>query len=76
VLQPSPLESFITRLERLGIAYMVTGSAAGIVYGEPRMTRPRNGSACSKAPDGWPRYCWRLAGGTMLFMRRYSTIWP
>lgn len=36
--QPSPLEPFVTRFERLGIAYMVTGSTAGIVYGEPRMT--------------------------------------
>lgn len=36
--EPSPLEPFITRLERLGIPYMVTGSTAGILYGEPRMT--------------------------------------
>ena len=34
----SPLEPFVTRIERLGIPYMVTGSTAGIVYGEPRMT--------------------------------------
>jgi len=38
VPQPSPLEPFITRLERLGIPYVVTGSTAGILYGEPRMT--------------------------------------
>ena len=23
-----------------------------------------------------PDYCFRLAGGMMPFMRRYSTIWP
>jgi hypothetical protein len=38
VPQPSPLEPFVTRLERLGVPYMVTGSTAGIIYGEPRMT--------------------------------------
>lgn len=31
-------EPFLVRLERLGIPYFVTGSMAGIVYGEPRMT--------------------------------------
>ena len=36
--EPSPLEPFITRFEHLGIPYMVTGSTAGIIYGEPRMT--------------------------------------
>lgn len=29
---------FIERLEKLGVTYMVTGSTAGILYGEPRMT--------------------------------------
>jgi hypothetical protein len=38
VPEPSPLEPFVARLERLGVPYMVTGSTAGIVYGEPRMT--------------------------------------
>jgi len=35
---PDLVEPFITRLERLGVPYMVTGSTAGILYGEPRMT--------------------------------------
>jgi hypothetical protein len=36
--EPSPFEPFVSRLERLGIPYFVTGSTAGIVYGEPRLT--------------------------------------
>ena len=36
--EPDPLEPFIVRLERLGIPYFITGSTAGIVYGEPRLT--------------------------------------
>lgn len=36
--EPSPFEPFISRLERLGIPYFVTGSTAGSFYGEPRMT--------------------------------------
>jgi len=35
---PSLFEPFIVRLERLGIPYFVTGSTAGIRYGEPRLT--------------------------------------
>jgi len=35
---PDQLEPFIARLERLGIPYIVTGSMAGILYGEPRLT--------------------------------------
>jgi hypothetical protein len=38
VPEPSPFAPFIVRFEALGIPYMVTGSTAGIVYGEPRMT--------------------------------------
>jgi hypothetical protein len=38
VREPSQLEPFIVRLERLGIPYFVTGSMAGILYGEPRLT--------------------------------------
>jgi len=34
----SLFEPFIVRLERLGIPYFVTGSTAGILYGEPRLT--------------------------------------
>lgn len=36
--EPSLFEPFIVRLERLGIPYFVTGSMAGILYGEPRLT--------------------------------------
>lgn len=35
---PSLIAPFVEPLERLGFAYMVTGSTAGILYGEPRMT--------------------------------------
>ncbi|HEY0478336.1 MAG TPA: hypothetical protein VGD37_12515 [Kofleriaceae bacterium] len=34
----SLFEPFIIRLERLGIRYVITGSTAGILYGEPRLT--------------------------------------
>lgn len=36
--EPSLLEPFIARLEHLGVPYFVTGSMAGILYGEPRLT--------------------------------------
>lgn len=36
--QPSLFEPFIVRLEGLGVPYFVTGSTAGILYGEPRLT--------------------------------------
>lgn len=35
---PELIEPFVSRLEGLAIPYMVTGSTAGILYGEPRMT--------------------------------------
>ncbi|MEP6865598.1 MAG: hypothetical protein ABJE66_33570 [Deltaproteobacteria bacterium] len=35
---PELIEPFVQRLEALAIPYMVTGSTAGILYGEPRMT--------------------------------------
>jgi hypothetical protein len=35
---PDLIEPFITRFERLGVPYMVTGSIAGTLYGEPRLT--------------------------------------
>jgi hypothetical protein len=38
VPEPSLFEPFIVRLERLGIPYFITGSMAGILYGEPRLT--------------------------------------
>ena len=38
VPEPSLIAPFIRRLQRLGLPYMVTGSTAGILYGEPRLT--------------------------------------
>jgi hypothetical protein len=38
VQPPDLVEPFVSRLEQLGVPYMVTGSTAGILYGEPRMT--------------------------------------
>ena len=35
---PSAFAPFVSRLEAFGIPYFVTGSTAGILYGEPRMT--------------------------------------
>jgi len=35
---PDLIRPFLERLDALGLTYMVTGSTAGIVYGEPRMT--------------------------------------
>jgi len=29
---------FTSRFDKAGVPYMVTGSVAGIVYGEPRLT--------------------------------------
>lgn len=36
--EPSLIAPFIRRLQRLGVPFMITGSTAGILYGEPRMT--------------------------------------
>jgi adenosylcobyric acid synthase len=33
------LRLFITRLNRLGVRYMITGAVASFVYGEPRLRR-------------------------------------
>lgn len=38
MLGPDLFAPFIVPLERLGIPYFVTGSTAGILYGEPRLT--------------------------------------
>ena len=35
---PGWIELFVTRLEATGIPYMVTGSVASMIYGEPRLT--------------------------------------
>lgn len=35
---PELIRPFVSRLEQLDVPYMVTGSTAGIMYGEPRMT--------------------------------------
>ena len=38
MLNPELIMDFIAPLERAGIEYMVTGSVASIIYGEPRLT--------------------------------------
>lgn len=38
MLEPDLILLFTQPLERLGLPYMVTGSVAGILYGEPRLT--------------------------------------
>ena len=35
---PGWIELFVARLETLGLPYMVTGSVASMIYGEPRLT--------------------------------------
>jgi hypothetical protein len=35
---PGWIELFVARLEALGVPYMVTGSVASMLYGEPRLT--------------------------------------
>jgi hypothetical protein len=42
---------FIERFERLGVPYMVTGSTAGILYGEPRLTNDVDIVAALRASD-------------------------
>jgi len=34
----SLVDTFVSRLEKLGIPYVVTGAVAAIIYGEPRLT--------------------------------------
>jgi hypothetical protein len=36
--EPNLFQIFTSRLDRAGIGYMVTGAAASIIYGEPRLT--------------------------------------
>lgn len=36
--ETDPFRLFVDRLERAGIPYMVTGSVASMIYGEPRLT--------------------------------------
>lgn len=38
MLEPDLFQIFVGRLNSLGIRYMITGSVAGMVYGEPRLT--------------------------------------
>jgi len=35
---PSLVDLFVSRIQRLGVPYVVTGAVAAIVYGEPRLT--------------------------------------
>ena len=36
--EPDLLELFVARLEEIGVRYLVTGSVAATLYGEPRAT--------------------------------------
>jgi hypothetical protein len=36
--QPNPADLFASRLNKVGILYVITGAVASIVYGEPRLT--------------------------------------
>lgn len=38
MLQPDLLDIFVLPLEKSGFEYMVTGSVASTIYGEPRLT--------------------------------------
>lgn len=48
---PSLIAPFIRRLQRLGL--MVTGSTAGILYGEPRMTHDGETSIDRAELEAW-----------------------
>jgi len=39
VATPDLVGLFVEPLERIGIAYMITGGAASVIYGDPRFTR-------------------------------------
>lgn len=36
--EPNLFKIFVSRLDKLGLRYMVTGAVASIIYGEPRLT--------------------------------------
>lgn len=38
MLEPNLVKIFTSRLESLGIKYMITGGMASVIYGEPRLT--------------------------------------
>ena len=38
MLEPDLFHIFVKRLNCLGIRYMITGSVASMIYGEPRLT--------------------------------------
>jgi hypothetical protein len=38
MLEPNLFKIFISRLNKLGVRYMVTGAVAIVIYGEPRLT--------------------------------------
>jgi hypothetical protein len=52
---PDLIAPFITRLEQLGVAYMISGSTAGILYGEPRTTHDvdTGRSPCATSSPSW-----------------------
>ena len=37
--EPNLFQIFISRLNKIGVRYMVTGAVAVIIYGEPRLTQ-------------------------------------
>ena len=46
------IELFVAPLERIGIRYLVTGSVAATLYGEPRATHDIDLVAILRATDG------------------------
>ena len=58
--EPDLISIFISRLNRTGIRYMVTGSVACIIYGEPRLTHDVdlvaevNRKNIQKIPEAFP----------------------
>lgn len=52
--ETDPLSCFVERLERSGVPYMVTGSVASTVYGEPRLTHDIDLVAELRAADVEP----------------------
>jgi len=57
---PDEISLFASRFNRLGVAYMVTGATAAIVYGQPRVTNDidvvlaLDATAVSRLPECFP----------------------
>ncbi len=52
--EADPIALFIAPLERLHVAYMVTGSMACIAYGTPRLTHDVDVVVERKVSPHWP----------------------